>query len=73
MRRPDLYEERARELCLAAGVDPNSRVGEGRGRPAWVDYRQSARHEHVAQEQRALAASPTLIALDADDDVVWSP
>jgi tRNA-splicing ligase RtcB (3'-phosphate/5'-hydroxy nucleic acid ligase) len=59
MRRPDLYEERARELCLAAGVDPDSRLGQGRGRPAWVDYRQPARDEHIAQEQLALAASPT--------------
>ena len=29
MRRPDPYQERARELCLAAGIDPDSRVGEG--------------------------------------------
>ena len=59
MRRPDHYEERARELCLAAGVDPDSRLGEGRGRPAWIDYRQAARDEHIAREQLALAASPT--------------
>jgi RNA-splicing ligase RtcB len=59
MRRPDLYEERARELCLAAGIDPDSRLGEGRGRPAWVDYRQPARDEHIAREQLALAALPT--------------
>ncbi len=57
MRRPDPYEDRARELCLAAGIDPDSRVGEGRGRPAWCDYRQAARSEHVAQEQSALAAA----------------
>jgi tRNA-splicing ligase RtcB len=58
MRRPDPCEERARELCLATGVDPDSRIGEGRGRPAWVDYRQSARNEHVAREQSALAPTP---------------
>jgi tRNA-splicing ligase RtcB (3'-phosphate/5'-hydroxy nucleic acid ligase) len=59
MRRPDHYEERARELCLAAGIDPDSRLGEGRGRPAWIDYRQAARDEHIAREQFALEASPT--------------
>jgi tRNA-splicing ligase RtcB (3'-phosphate/5'-hydroxy nucleic acid ligase) len=57
MRRADPYEERARELCLAAGVDPDSRLGDGRGRPAWVDYRQSARDEHLAREQSELAAA----------------
>lgn len=59
MRRPHLYEERARELCLAAGIDPDIRLGEGRGRPAWVDYPQPAREEHIAREQLALAALPT--------------
>ena len=37
-RRPDLLETRARELALAAGVDPESRVpkpGSARGMPAW--------------------------------------
>src|ERR1700736_521789 len=33
MRRPDPYQDRARELCRAAGVDPDSRTGEGRGMP----------------------------------------
>jgi len=69
MRRPDPYEARARELCLAAGVDPDSRVGEGRGRPAWVDYRQSARNEHVAREQSALAAAPRQNA-NAPDPII---
>jgi hypothetical protein len=26
MTRPDPYQDRARELCLEAGVDPDSRV-----------------------------------------------
>ncbi|HXX49875.1 MAG TPA: RtcB family protein [Xanthobacteraceae bacterium] len=50
MRKPDRYEARARELCQAAGIDPNSRVGEGRGRPAWCDFRDAARQEHLARE-----------------------
>jgi tRNA-splicing ligase RtcB (3'-phosphate/5'-hydroxy nucleic acid ligase) len=57
MRREDPYEIRARELCLAAGTDPDIRIGEGRGQPAWCTYRQSARSEHVAKEQVALAAT----------------
>ena len=56
MRKPDPYEERARELCQVAGVNPDSRVGEGRGRPAWCDYRTGARQEHLARETAALAA-----------------
>jgi len=57
MRRPDPYMERARELCLAAGVDPDSRVGEGRGQPAWCLYKDAARKEHLAREANATASS----------------
>jgi tRNA-splicing ligase RtcB (3'-phosphate/5'-hydroxy nucleic acid ligase) len=53
--RKDPYQDRARELCSAAGLDPDSRVGEGRGRPAWTDYRALARAEQVEREQIALA------------------
>jgi len=56
MRRSDPYMERARELCLAAGVDPDSRVGEGRGQPAWCLYRDAARKEHLAREANAAAS-----------------
>ena len=45
MHRPDPHQARARELCLATGVDPDSRMGDGRGRPAWCDYRDAARKE----------------------------
>jgi tRNA-splicing ligase RtcB len=54
--RQDPYQARARELCTTAGVDPDSRLGEGRGRPAWTDYRDAARQEHVAQEAAQTAA-----------------
>ncbi|MBR0936831.1 RtcB family protein [Bradyrhizobium jicamae] len=53
MRRPDPYQERARELCLAAGIDPDSRVGEGRGQPAWCLYRDAARKERMTREAEA--------------------
>ncbi len=49
MRKHDPTEARARELCLAAGVEPDSRVarpGSERGMPAWCDYRDTARAEH---------------------------
>src|ERR1700759_5336913 len=55
MRKADPFEVRARELCVAAGVDPDSRIGEGRGQPAWCTFRDAARKEHVAAEQRATA------------------
>jgi tRNA-splicing ligase RtcB len=54
--RIDPYQARARELCLSAGVDPDSRVGDGRGQPAWCQYRDAARAEQVARETSALSA-----------------
>lgn len=54
--RTDAYQVRARELCTAAGIEPDSRVGEGRGRPAWCDYRDAARKEHLKREVEATAA-----------------
>lgn len=50
MRRPDPHQERARELCVAAGIDPDSRVGEGRGMPAWCTFRDAARQERNERE-----------------------
>lgn len=57
MTRLDPYMTRARELAIAAGIDPDSRVGEGRGRPAWCDFRDAARAEHVASEAKALSST----------------
>lgn len=59
-RKPDAYETRARELCLASGIDPDSRIpkpGSERGMPAWITYRDAARAEHTAREVREAAAS----------------
>jgi tRNA-splicing ligase RtcB len=56
MRRADPYEARARELCVAAGIEPDSRIGEGRGQPAWSTFRDAARKEQVARETQAAAA-----------------
>jgi tRNA-splicing ligase RtcB (3'-phosphate/5'-hydroxy nucleic acid ligase) len=69
MRREDPYEARARQLSLGAGIDPDSRIGDGRGKPAWCEFRQVARDEHVAVEQKALTAtiSPRI---DAPEPVI---
>ncbi|WP_298273180.1 RtcB family protein [uncultured Bradyrhizobium sp.] len=61
MRRPDPHQERARELCLAAGIDPDSRVGEGRGQPAWCLYRDAARKEKLAREADAASAEIAML------------
>ena len=59
MRTPHVDEVRARELAVAAGVDPDSRAprpGEaagGRGWPAWCNFRDAAR----AEREAAAAAS----------------
>lgn len=58
MTRSDPYFDRAVHLALASGLDPYARVGEGRGRPAWTDFRQAARAERVAREQAALVIPP---------------
>jgi tRNA-splicing ligase RtcB (3'-phosphate/5'-hydroxy nucleic acid ligase) len=59
MRRPDSYEERARELCRAAGVDPDSRIERPgmRSMPAWCAYRDAARQERLLQQAATTAAS----------------
>jgi tRNA-splicing ligase RtcB (3'-phosphate/5'-hydroxy nucleic acid ligase) len=54
-RKPDYFEQRARELCREAGIDPDSRIGEGRGRPAWCDFREAARLESQRLKQEALS------------------
>lgn len=61
MSRSDPYQIRARELCVAAGIEPDSRIGEGRGTPAWCTFRDAARQEHNKKEAEELASSlPTL-------------
>lgn len=64
-RRTDPYELRCRELAIAANLDPDSRVGEGRGMPAWCKFRTVARAEHNAREAAALAAALPTIAPQA--------
>lgn len=62
-RRPDPFEPRARELAIAAGLDPDARVPKpgdatGRGMPLWCTFRDAARAEQAAREAaRALSAT----------------
>lgn len=59
VRRSDPTELRARELAVAAGIDPDSRIikpGNPRGMPAWCDYRDAARAEQNKREAEAAAA-----------------
>src|SRR5437588_7152471 len=58
MRRPDPYEARARELAVAAGLDPDGRAGEGRGMPVWCTFRDAARQEHLVKQTAALELPP---------------
>src|SRR5215831_15192216 len=57
MRRPDPYEQRARELATAAGLDPDGRIERPgqRSMPVWCTFRDAARAEHLAREASALA------------------
>ena len=57
MRAIDPMESRARELCVVAGLDPETRIakpGSERGMPAWCGFRDAARQEMVARETAAL-------------------
>jgi len=57
MARFDAYEVRARELAIAAGLDPEIRVakpGSGKTMPAWCGYRDASRAEHLAKEAAAV-------------------
>ena len=58
MRRPDSYEARARALAVAAGLNPDDRVGEGRGMPVWCTFREAARQEHLVKEAAAVELPP---------------
>ena len=64
--RSDPYQIRARELAVAAGLDPDSRVGKGRGMPVWCTFRDVARKEHVAKEAAELTAALPSLAPQAD-------
>jgi tRNA-splicing ligase RtcB (3'-phosphate/5'-hydroxy nucleic acid ligase) len=61
MGTPDRYEQRARELAIAAGLDPDSRIakpGSKRGMLQWCAFRDAARAEHVAAEAKAVELPP---------------
>ncbi len=55
----DPYQQRARELAVAAGIDPDSRLpkpGSERGMPAWCSFVTAARAEQNKREADAAAA-----------------
>jgi tRNA-splicing ligase RtcB len=64
-QRSDPYQDRARTLAIEAGLDPDARVGEGRGMPLWCTFRDRARAEHVSREAAETAASIATIASQA--------
>ncbi len=59
MMRTDPYQDRARELAIADGVNPDMRIERPgmRSMPAWCGYRDAARAEHMAREQADVAAA----------------
>lgn len=59
MERSDPYKERARELAIASGyVDPDIKIDRPGQKPwpAWCQFRQAAREEHMARETAAAGA-----------------
>lgn len=59
MTRFDPFQKRARELAIEAGLDPDARVGEGRGQPLWCTFRDAVRAEVDARKSSALGAGLT--------------
>jgi tRNA-splicing ligase RtcB len=58
--RSDPYRDRARELAIAAGLDPDDRIERPGQRPlpVWCTFRDAARKAHVASEIAAVAPMP---------------
>jgi tRNA-splicing ligase RtcB (3'-phosphate/5'-hydroxy nucleic acid ligase) len=58
MTRSDPYQTRARELAVAAGLDPDSKIDRPgqRPMPLWCTFRDAARAEHMAREAAETAA-----------------
>jgi tRNA-splicing ligase RtcB len=69
MRRPDPYQARARELAIAAGLDPDSRIERPgqRSMPLWCTFRDAARAEHMARDAAAAAVEIAAIAPQAPE------
>ncbi|MGJ4997761.1 RtcB family protein [Bradyrhizobium sp. HKCCYLS3077] len=55
--RADPYKDRARELAVEAGLDPDARIERPgqRSMPLWCTFRDAARKEQLAREAEALA------------------
>jgi len=59
MRKPNPLEDRARELAIAAGLNPDDRTvkeGSERGQPVWCMFVKDARAEHDAAKQAEVAS-----------------
>src|SRR5262245_45934545 len=56
--RSDPYQQRARELAIEAGLDPDAKIDRPgqRPMPAWCTFRDAARKQHLAREAEAVAA-----------------
>ncbi len=70
MTRSDPYQQRARELCVAAGLNPDDRIGEGRGQPQWCAFRKAAEDEQYGPRIDARPEGlPFSALIDADNDL----
>src|SRR5262249_32891824 len=69
MRRADPYQERARQLAVEAGLDPDGRIERPgqRSMPVWCTFREAARKERLVREAQAAAAQIAAIAPQAGE------
>jgi len=73
MTRSDPYQMRARELCKAAGLDPDARVGEGRGMPQWCAFKQAAQDEQYGPQLLARKEPERFsMLIEADNDAEYA-
>lgn len=82
-RRGDQFEARARELAIAAGLDPDARIERvgAKAWPAWCQFRTQAIAEHnarraaetapiVADQPEAYRDAPLVVVGDHEEDTI---
>lgn len=71
MDRSDPYKERARELAVAAGLDPDGRIERPgqRSMPVWCTFREAAQQEQYGARVNPRPAPPFNLLIEADNDL----
>lgn len=71
MERSDPYQMRARELAVAAGLDPDAKIERPgqRPMPTWCTFRIAAQNEQYGARVEPRPAPPFSLLIEADNDL----